>query len=64
MRNGVPAYSITLPTIPTQWHIAGVGDFLGTGQADLVWEDTTTKNGKQKGHDPISVVLEANAGWC
>ena len=29
-------------TIPIQWHIAAAGDFLGTGQADLVWENTTT----------------------
>jgi hypothetical protein len=42
LKNGVYAYSINLPTIPTQWHIAGAADFLGTGQADLVWENTTT----------------------
>jgi hypothetical protein len=24
------------------WHIAGVGDFLGNGQSDLVWENTAT----------------------
>jgi hypothetical protein len=41
MHNGVPAYSITLPTIPIQWHIAGAADFFGTGQADLIWENTT-----------------------
>jgi len=28
--------------VPTQWHIAGAGDFLGTGQAGLIWEDTAT----------------------
>jgi hypothetical protein len=22
------------------WQIAGAGDFMGTGQADLVWENT------------------------
>jgi hypothetical protein len=42
MRNGVLAYSITLPTIPIQWHVAAAADFLGTGQTDLVWENTTT----------------------
>jgi hypothetical protein len=40
LKNGVQTRVIQLPTIPTQWHIAGVGDFLGTGQADLVWENT------------------------
>ena len=25
---------------PTKWRIAGVGDFNGDGQADLVWENT------------------------
>ena len=42
MRNSVPAYTITLPTIPIQWHIAAAADFLGTGQADLVWQNTVT----------------------
>ena len=42
MQNGLPAYSINLPTVPAEWHIAGIGDFLGNGQADLVWEDTIT----------------------
>jgi hypothetical protein len=42
MQSGVPAYPIILPNVPTQWQIAGVADFLGSGQADLVWENTTT----------------------
>jgi hypothetical protein len=42
MRNGVTSSIINLPTIPIQWHIAAAADFLGTGQADLVWENTTT----------------------
>jgi hypothetical protein len=25
-----------------QWHIVGVGDFLGNGQSDLVWENAST----------------------
>jgi hypothetical protein len=37
MQNGVPARTIELPTIPIQWHVAAAADFLGTGQADLVW---------------------------
>jgi hypothetical protein len=36
MRNGAPAYSITLPTIPIEWQVAGAADLLGTGQADLI----------------------------
>jgi sugar lactone lactonase YvrE len=31
-----------LPTIPTNWHIVGIGDFNGNGQADIVWANTTT----------------------
>ena len=42
MQNGVPAYGIALPTLPTQWHVAGVGDFTGNGRTDLVWENTVT----------------------
>jgi hypothetical protein len=28
--------------VGAQWRIAGAADFLGKGQADLVWENTTT----------------------
>jgi hypothetical protein len=42
MQKGVFASEIDLPTIPTEWRIAGAGDFLGIGQADLVLENTTT----------------------
>jgi kumamolisin len=42
LKNGVPSSSINLPTMPVEWHIAGVGDFNGDGNADLVWENTTT----------------------
>ncbi len=31
-----------LPTVSTQWHIAGAGDFFATGKAGLVWENTAT----------------------
>jgi hypothetical protein len=40
MNKGQPTISGNLPTVPTNWHIAGVGDFLGNGQPDLVWENT------------------------
>jgi hypothetical protein len=40
MNKGVPTTSVNLPTVDPSWHIAGVGDFLGNGQSDLVWERT------------------------
>jgi hypothetical protein len=42
LNKGVLSSIISLPTVPTYWHIAGAGDFLGNGQADLVWENTVT----------------------
>jgi hypothetical protein len=42
MHDGVPAYVITLPTLPIEWKIAAAADFLGSGQDDLVWENTVT----------------------
>jgi AMMECR1 domain-containing protein len=42
LKNGVLSSSFYLPTVPVEWHIAGVGDFNGDGFADLVWEDTIT----------------------
>jgi len=42
LKNGVISSSIDLPTVPVQWHIAGVGDFNGDGNAGLVWENTST----------------------
>jgi hypothetical protein len=42
MKNGVPQSALFLPTISTDWHIAGAGDFDGDGQADLIWENTAT----------------------
>jgi hypothetical protein len=39
---GTYSYEINLPTVAPNWHIAGVGDFLGNGQSDLVWEDMAT----------------------
>jgi FG-GAP-like repeat len=40
LKDGSPQKSYFLPNVPTDWHIAGVGDFLGNGQSDLVWENT------------------------
>jgi hypothetical protein len=44
MNNGAFVSSSSLGTIDPSWHIAGVGDFLGNGQSDLVWENTSTGN--------------------
>jgi VCBS repeat protein len=33
---------INLGIAPVQWNIAGAGDFNGDGDADLVWENTST----------------------
>jgi hypothetical protein len=42
LKGGILSSIISLPTVPTYWHIAGAADFLGSGQADLVWENTVT----------------------
>jgi hypothetical protein len=42
MKNGSLQTTANLPTVPTQWHIAGVGDFRGNGQASLVWQNNST----------------------
>ncbi|MBV8225355.1 MAG: hypothetical protein JO232_09225, partial [Verrucomicrobia bacterium] len=42
LKNGLYSSGYYLPSVPAQWHIAGVGDFLGNGQADLVWENEAT----------------------
>jgi hypothetical protein len=40
LKNGEPvSSSILLPKVARSWHVAGVGDFLGNGQSDLVWEN-------------------------
>jgi hypothetical protein len=41
LKSGVYSSAINLPTVSPTWHIAGVGDFLGNGQSDLVWEKVT-----------------------
>jgi kumamolisin len=40
INKGVPTSAVGLPAVDPSWHIAGVGDFLGNGQSDLVWERT------------------------
>ena len=41
LHNGVPTgNTIDLGTVDPSWHIGGVGDFLGNGQSDLVFERT------------------------
>jgi hypothetical protein len=42
LKDGAFSSSVLLPTVPVEWHIAGVGDFNCDGNADLVWEDTST----------------------
>jgi hypothetical protein len=40
MDKGVPIGTASLGTVDPSWHIAAVGDFLGNGDSDLVWERT------------------------
>ncbi len=40
MDKGVPIGTASLGTVDPSWHIAAVGDFLGNGESDLVWERT------------------------
>jgi kumamolisin len=42
LNNGLYSYGYFLPSVPTQWHLAGAADFLGNGQTDLVWENLVT----------------------
>ena len=41
-KTGYPNLQSVFPRSQFQWHIAAAADFLGTGQADLVWENTVT----------------------
>jgi hypothetical protein len=38
LKNCSYSSALNLPNSPGSWHIAGVGDLLGNGQSDLVWE--------------------------
>jgi len=38
MKNGTFQSDYSPGTVDPSWHVVGVGDFLGTGQSDLVWE--------------------------
>jgi len=40
MNKGTVSSISNLPTVSTAWHIAAVGDLLGNGQSDLVFENT------------------------
>jgi kumamolisin len=44
MNRGVPVGTANLGTVSPSWHIAGVGDFLGNGQSDLVWENSNGRH--------------------
>jgi hypothetical protein len=38
LSSGIFYGSLNLPMLSTQWRVAGVGDFNGDGEADLVWQ--------------------------
>ncbi|MBV9274756.1 MAG: VCBS repeat-containing protein, partial [Verrucomicrobia bacterium] len=40
LKNGEPVSNSILAKVAPSWHVAGVGDFLGNGQSDLVWENS------------------------
>src|SRR5262245_19816002 len=45
MMNGVtPTTYTTLPTVPIDWQIVGVGDFNANGRPDLVWRRDSGEN--------------------
>ena len=37
---GLLAQTVTLPNVPLEWQVAGVGDLDRDGMADLVWRNT------------------------
>jgi hypothetical protein len=34
--------SVSLGVVPTQWRIAGTGDFNGDGETDILWQNSAT----------------------
>lgn len=65
---GLLRAAINLPTVDPSGHIAGVADFDGDGQADLIWENIVSgqrviwfmKNGVPQTSDFLPTML---TGW-
>jgi fructose-specific phosphotransferase system IIC component len=58
-----PASIVDVGLVPTDWVIAGTGDFNADGQTDILWQNTATgqralwlMNGIQNGFTPASIV--------
>jgi hypothetical protein len=32
--------AVTLPAVPSSWHVIGTGDFFGNGLSDILWQNT------------------------
>ena len=68
MNYGTPTTAIDLPNVDPGWEIGGAGDFFGTGQASLVWRNTSSGqsllwqliNGQPIGAVPLPPV---DSGW-
>jgi FG-GAP-like repeat len=40
--NGAQASGASVGSVPTNWMIAGTGDFNGDGKSDILWRDTSS----------------------